>query len=534
MRYVLRVLALALLLPAGTPTFSQPRIERGDYFKKWLNEDVAYLITPEERSVFLKLTRDEEREQFIAQFWDRRKPDPEAPENSFKLEHYRRIAYANAHFQAGISGWRTDRGMIYIKFGPPNSIDRHPEGGTYVRKPSEGGGITSTYPFEVWYYNHIDGAGDGIELEFVDASRTNEYRLATDADEKDALLHVPGAGMTIAESLGLQSRYDRLRVRGIGNKDSGNIHDIDPGLQPLSMQDYPMQKLELLYNLERAPSIKFKDLESAVSVRVTYNQLPVIYQADILQISNNVALVPITLSFRKRDLSYKTAGEGREQTALDIFGRVETLQGTTAYSFEATLPVQVNTLRRERELDQFALFQKRLPLRSGRYKLSLVVRDENSGLMATLQRLVLVPGSSIDQLTSSSVILTPQIMPVSASASIQDAFVFGKYRVVPTVGNEFVPADRFVQAYFEVYNLDLDQSTLSPEVQLEISLFKEGQVVFPYVPFRNEFEFVGDRLLVHKTLPFDGLKPGNYTVMFRITDLITNRTLEPRVSFTLK
>ena len=529
-----RLLLSLLLLSLPAAAHRQKPAEKTDHFKKWLNEDVVYLITPEERDVFLKLTTDDEKDQFIDQFWRRRDPDPESAGTSFKAEHYRRIAYANEHFHAGIAGWRTDRGMIYIKFGPPNSTDKHPEGGTYARQAYEGGGITSTYPFEVWYYNHIDGVGDGIEIEFVDASRTNEYRIAQDPDEKDALIHVPGAGMTLAESFGLQSRYDRLRVRGIGNQDSGNIHDINPGLQPLRMQDYPMEKLQTLYNLTKAPSVKFKDLESAVSVRVTYNQLPVTYRADIMQISNGVALVPITLSLKKSDLSYKQEAEGLEQATLNVFGRVETLQGILAGTFEDSWQVEVHESTREKELNQLALYQKRLPLRPGRYKLSLAVKDQDSGMLTSLQRLILVPGTSVDELTTSSVVLTPQVLPVSMGSSVQDPFVFGKYKVIPAAGNEFVAADRFVQAYFEVYNLDLDESTLTPSVRAEISLLQDNQVVFPYTAFPKEYEFVGDRLLVHKTIPFDGLKPGNYAVRFRITDLITNRSIEPSISFRLK
>jgi len=247
-----------------------------------------------------------------------------------------------------------------------------------------------------------------------------------------------------------------------------------------------------------------------------------------------VALVPVTISVPKKDLSYKPAGEGLEQTTIALFGRVETLQGNLAYTFEDSMPVAVRDATREKELSQVAIFQKRLPLRAGRYKLSLVVKDQNSGLMTNLQRLILVPGSSVSELTSSSVILTPQVLPVPVGSSVQDSFVLGKYKVIPTVGNEFVSADRFVQAYFEVYNLDLDQSTLNPSVQAEISLAKDNQTVFPFTPFQKEYEFVGDRLLVHKTIPFNGLTPGNYTVLFRITDLITNRSVEPRVSFILR
>ncbi len=115
-------------------------------YRKWLNEDVAYIITDEERAAFKRLQTDEEREQFIEQFWLRRDPTPDTVENEFKEEHYRRIAYANEHYASGIPGWKTDRGRIYITYGPPDEIESHPSGGTYERPPEEGGGETSTYP----------------------------------------------------------------------------------------------------------------------------------------------------------------------------------------------------------------------------------------------------------------------------------------------------------------------------------------------------------------------------------------------------
>src|SRR3954468_13794132 len=121
-------------------------------YKKWLNEDVVYIITDEERQAWKRLATDEEREQFIEQFWLRRDPTPDTAENEFKEEHYRRIAYANEHYAAGMPGWKTDRGRIYITFGPPTSIDSHPMGGPYQRSPEEGGGSTTTFPFEVWRY----------------------------------------------------------------------------------------------------------------------------------------------------------------------------------------------------------------------------------------------------------------------------------------------------------------------------------------------------------------------------------------------
>ncbi|HEY2015945.1 MAG TPA: GWxTD domain-containing protein [Bryobacteraceae bacterium] len=158
---------------------------------KWLNEDVAYIITDAERAAFKSLTSDPEREHFIEQFWLRRDPTPGTPENEFKQEHYRRIAYANDHFGSNlVAGWKTDRGRIYITYGPPDEIESHKNGGSYQRPAAEGGGTTTTFPFEKWLYRFIQDVGNNVVIEFVDPTMTGEYRMTTDPSEKDALRFV--------------------------------------------------------------------------------------------------------------------------------------------------------------------------------------------------------------------------------------------------------------------------------------------------------------------------------------------------------
>ena len=92
-------------------------------YRQWLSEDVTYIISPDERNAFLQLDTNEEREQFIEQFWLRRSGNPDLPENDFKEEHYRRIAYANEHYASGIPGWKTDRGRMYIMWGPADEVE---------------------------------------------------------------------------------------------------------------------------------------------------------------------------------------------------------------------------------------------------------------------------------------------------------------------------------------------------------------------------------------------------------------------------
>jgi GWxTD domain-containing protein len=156
----------------------EPAVKASKPYQKWLKEDVVYIITAEERAAFGKLTTDEEREEFIAEFWLRRGLP-------VKEEHYRRIAYANQHFSADIPGWKTDRGRIYITYGPPDEIDDHSSGGNYQRPAEEGSGTVSTYPFQQWRYRYIEGVGNNIIVEFVDRLSNGDFRMTTDPAEKE-------------------------------------------------------------------------------------------------------------------------------------------------------------------------------------------------------------------------------------------------------------------------------------------------------------------------------------------------------------
>lgn len=523
---------LGFVLFAGRAVSSHPQGERQeetqDYYRKWLEEDVVYIITREERETFLKLTTDEERENFIEQFWARRDPNPATPENEFREEHYRRIAYANEHFHSGVEGWRTDRGAVYIKFGPPDGIEKRPEGGPYERKPHEGGGFTSTHPFEVWFYRSIPGVGEGIELEFVDPSRTNEYRLAMTPEEKDALLHVPGAGLTLAESFGLQRRYDRLLAQYIGNPDSGNPHGLDPTFQPLRIQDYPLERLHRLYRLSKAPGIRFKDLERLVRVQIHYEPLPFTLQTHFLRLSSRLAVVAVTADVDPYLLDFKPLEDSAVREAVvEVAGSIQDLSGRTVVAFEEELAARQ---RAGREPAGKLRFHKQIPLEAGRYKLSLLLRDRNSGRISARDELLDVPDAG-GRPTASSVILTRRVVHTPEGSGIGDPFVFGKYRVEPVEEPVFSPADQFVQAYFEVYNLALDAGRLAPDYQVAVSLWYEGRQVFPFTPFPQEHEFAGDRLLVYKTIPFQGLVPGRYEVRFRVIDRIGGGQVETGAEF---
>src|SRR5450432_3417878 len=299
-------------------------------YRKWLNEDVAYIITDEERTAFKRLQTDEEREQFIEQFWLRRDPTPDSIENEFKEEHYRRIAYTNENFASGIPGWKTDRGRIYITYGPPDEKETHPSGGTYERPSEEGGGTTSTFPFEQWRYRYIEGIGTDINIEFVDPTMSGEYRMTMDPSEKDALLYVPGAGLTLMEQMGMSTKTQRFQ-----NTDGTHLGQAFGGT-PESMNEFT--RLEQYAKLQKPPAIKFKDLEAAVNSKITFNILPMKVRADFFPLTEASILTNVTLQLENKDLQFQSK-EGVQKAAINIFGRITTMTRRVVQTFEDTVEV---------------------------------------------------------------------------------------------------------------------------------------------------------------------------------------------------
>jgi GWxTD domain-containing protein len=142
----------------------------GKPYQKWLDEDVRYIITDQDRSDFSKLTTDKQRDEFVETFWDRRNPTPQSSRNPYKEVHYQRLAYANTHFAAAVPGFRTDRGRFYIMYGPPDSVD------------SKSG---SAPPIETWHYMFIEGIGKNVVLTFTDSCACGKYQLSgTNSDSR--------------------------------------------------------------------------------------------------------------------------------------------------------------------------------------------------------------------------------------------------------------------------------------------------------------------------------------------------------------
>ncbi len=348
--------------PSEKPRNVKPELKKA--YKDWLDKDVAYIITEEERKAFKKLETDDERERFIEEFWRRRDPDPDTDENEFREEYYERIAYANEHYASGIPGWKTDRGRIYITWGKPDEIESHPSGGAYNRESYEGGGSTSTYPFERWFYRYLPGVGSGIEIEFVDPTGSGEYRIARNPDEKDALLHVPGAGLTLAEEMGLSGKGDRVaNLGGIGSQNYTRE------------QDSPFNRLQVLADLSRPPAIKYNELASAVNTPVIEdNPLSFDVRVDFFRQSDERVITAFTIQTDNQNLVFQDSG-GLQQAQLNIFGKITHVSGRRAGIFEDPVITRATPQELTDAKGRKSAYQKAVALSPGRYRVDVIVRD---------------------------------------------------------------------------------------------------------------------------------------------------------------
>ncbi len=498
--------------------------EREDYYKGWLDRDVIYIITPEEKSVFSSLTTPEEKEQFIEQFWRRRDPDLRTAHNEYKEEHYRRIAYANDHFHSGVEGWYTDRGKIYIKFGPPTSIEKNPTGTVYDRRITEGGGTTMTYPFEVWYYQYLEGVGNGIEIEFVDSTNTGRYEMAMRPDEKDALFYTTNAGNTLFESLGLETRALRLR-RSDAMRPLGLGDDLtDPGASPFT-------KLDRLYRLERPIANKFEDLRTLVDTRIGYDSLPFRFRGDWFRASAERAIVNLTLRLDPKELTFfPISGTHAMRAEVNLFGRTQTLN-RVVYEFEDILSVDV-TPDEVNELKVF-LYQYTIPLKTGRYKLTLILKEEKSGKIGSSEAMVLVPRAKEEEVNVSSILLADHIGPAMTEEFPSPFVTAGGLKIYPNMGNVFSPKSP-LGLYAEIYNLGIDQSTRRPSIDVLAQVIgPKGEVVQEENLTSIGTVFYGDRVSVARFWPEPNLPAGNYTFRLSVNDRIGKKTIRQETGLTV-
>jgi len=510
------------------------RQELSKPYKKWLDEDVAYIITDEERAAFKQLSNDEERDNFIEAFWQRRDPTPDTEENEFKEEHYQRIAYANEHFAAGVPGWRTDRGRIYIVFGKADEVEAHPSGGSYERPMEEGGGETSTFPFEQWRYRYIEGIGQEVIIEFVDTCMCGEYHMTMDRSEKDALLMTPNAGLTMWEQMGMSNKAARFN--------NGGLERLGQGPDSQALQTKQFDRLEQFAKLQQAPKIKFTDLTEEVNSKVILNPMPFDVRSDFVKVTSDTVLVPVTIQMRNRDITFVNK-EGVQRGTVNIYGKLSTLTGKIVQTFEDTVQVDVPAELLPRTAENASVYWKALPLRAGHYKLYIAVKDVNGDRKGVFSRSVTVPEYSEDKLATSTLIVADQMEPVPTKAIGSGNFVIGTTKVRPRVGPaDGKPAvfkrdkDQKLNFWMQVYNLSVDEKThkASATFEYDITNVATNKSVVQKLESTDTMGNVGDQVTLQKSITAANLQPGVYRIHIKVNDNVSKQTVDPSAMFAVE
>ncbi|MGC2236309.1 MAG: GWxTD domain-containing protein [Pyrinomonadaceae bacterium] len=511
--------------PKGTPIQNldektrKVEKEKAEIYRNWVNKDVKYIITKDEQKAFKELKTDEERENFIENFWRRRDPNPDTEENEYREQYYERIAYANENFASGIPGWMTDRGRIYITWGKPDSVESHPSGGAYDRPTYEGGGQTTTYPFETWFYRHLDDVGDGVEIEFVDPTGTGEFRIARNAYEKDALASVPGGGLTTAEQLGISDKSQRQL--GAGQTYYGRE------------QDNPFRRMEIIANLQRPPQVKFSDLQElagGTSGVIDNNPLDFDLRVDFFRQSDDRVVTAFTIQADNKELSFDPVG-GLPTAKMNIFGRITAVSGKRSGIFEDSVTTNSTTEELAETKDKKSVYQKAYALTPGTYKVDVVVRDVISGNRGIRSIGFTVPRYEESKLDTSTLILASKLYTTS-DKDIGAMFVIGGAKVIPNLSGVYKKGQD-VGVYMQIYNTGIDQTTLRPSVDVNYVVTKDGKEILNQKEDWGGLSDSGQRLTIARLMPTGQMALGDYEIKIKIKDRVSGQYKEGSGKFTI-
>ena len=343
--------------------------------------------------------------------------------------------------------------------------------------------------------------------------------MARDPFEKDALKHTPF--------------YDIDHMARMGVVDGNNEYARLPS--QLSVADYAMMQnyrdLQMAA-LSKPPQVRFKDLETVIETKLSYNLFPFEFRTDFLKITDNMVLTAVTVATKNKDMTFEQ-GAGVHKSSVNVFGRITTITGRRVHTFEEPIRQVIPESLFKQSLDRTSLYQTSVPLRSGVYKVELVLKDLQSGNVGTLYRRIRVPRFPEDQLTTSSIILADKIEAVPIYQATAGPFVLGNAKVLPNVTATFhraVPMGIYVQ----VYNLSLDKTTHKSSTTIEYILKKDDQEMRRYKEANEKLAGAAQQITLQKLFPLNNLQPGQYSLVVSVTDNLAGRTVSPEAKFTVR
>ena len=402
-------------------------------------------------------------------------------------------------------------------------MDRYGAGQTYYRDIDEGGGTTAVYPMEKWYYNHVEHIGSGIEIEFVDKTMTGEYRMALRPEEKDALLYMDGAGLTLFERMGLDTRAGRIRAMDPMRSVGGEFDAVH------KQGENPFLRLDRFFRLQQAPRIRFKDLKAAVTTNITYDELPIFAANSYTRLTAESFMVPITVFLPLNELAYEPPSAGAAPRAtVHLYGSVKSMGGRIVSEFEET--IYDDRRLAATEVKGRKSFQKVLPLPPGIYKLDLIAKDLGSRKIGHLQQRLRLPVSVPEGLSLSSLVLSDTIVPARGETLPSPFVTVLGWKVYPAQGRRFHTGDR-LGVYFEVYSFEVDQSRDLADLDISATIVNSRGEELIDGPATHLFSRFSDRVAAALIFPLEGIESGDYTLLLKVEDKIQQRNVRDRIRF---
>ena len=417
-------------------------------YRKWLQEEVAYIITENERKVFLQLDNDRERDMFIESFWKQRDPNPNTPENEFRIEHARRFKYANEKIGLGSPspGWRTDMGRIYIILGEPKMIERYEN-------------MTEVYPTIVWFYQGFGkyGLPDSFNVVFFKPEGAGDYILYS------PLLHGPQKLLVnymgdvndyieaYNEMVSVNPNLARVSISLVDGSDTMD-------LRPSIASDLLIQK-----QIPTVPSKEVND-EYATKLLKYKAYIDVDYSVNYIPNSSLIRLIRGNSGFFFIHYLIEPQKLSMEQYDTDFFANLE-INGSVldandrmVYEFTKSAPIKLQQDQVDKLKGKLFSFQDMFPLIEGKYKINILIRNSVSKEFTSIEKEVAIPGT--DKIAAqpwiSELILANAAKKAPKYNNIEKSFLVNGVQLLPSPRNDFVASDT-LYVYYQLFGLSNDQ-----------------------------------------------------------------------------
>ena len=347
--------------------------------------------------------------------------------------------------------------------------------------------------------------------------------------------HTPGAGATLYEQQGQSSKKDRFS--------GGGIEQLGNGPLSQSQQSKQFDRISLASKIFAPPVIKFKDLEQYIGSAQILKGPPFEFdvRTDYVKVTNDTVLMPVTLQIRNKDVTFTTK-DGVSTGTVNILGQVSNINHRIVQTFEDTVTVQVPSEFLEREKTNRNLYWKALPLRSGIYKVDIVIKDVNNpDHIGTWRRSVNVPKYDDERLSASSLILASSMVRVPTKEIGAGNFVIGNTKVIPSVSTgPSVPVtfkrNQNLNFWMQVYNLGIDEKSRqnNADFQYQVMDLSTNRPVLDATESTAKVNPNADQVTLEKSMPLASLQPGKYQVLIKVNDGIGKQQISQSAPFTVE